>query len=166
MSIKTSNIGMSNKLKIVALREKHESTFEKLGVPEANYIPKMIFGTPPVLLFFRSELESGKDIYTEKVSQDYDLLDEERTLYVWKHDPDYKEKLTTKPYGEDVMYYIPFSEFKPLTINKEAAKFNIPNPDEDAPFEELMLRDLAAILWKEPVSQKSWLNELIKQVKS
>ena len=163
---KTINIGMSNKLKIAALREKHEKIFEKLGVPEALYIPKMIFGTPPRLLFFRSEIELGKDIYTERVTQDYEVLDENRALYVWKHNSNYKEELSTKPYGDDVMYYIDFAEFTPLTINKEAVKFNIPNPDADAPFEELMLRDLAAILWKEPVSQKTWLNDLVKQVKN
>lgn len=156
---------MSNKQKIATLREEHEKTFEKLGVPEALYIPKMIFGTPPVLLFFRSELEQGKDIYTEKVSQDYDTLDEDRTLYVWKHNSNYKDELNTKPYGQDVMYYIPFSEFKPIAINKEAQKFDIPNPNDDAPFDEFMIRDLAAILWKEPVSQKAWLNDLVKQVK-
>lgn len=156
---------MSNKEKIATLREKHEKTFEKLGVPDALYIPKMIFGTPPRLLFFRSEIESGKDIYTEKVSQDYDVLDEDRTLYVWKHNSNYKDELTTKPYGADVMYYIDFTDFKPVGINKEAVKFDIPDPNSDAPFDELMIRDLAAIMWKEPVSQKGWLNDLIKQVK-
>ena len=165
MAKKQVNIGMSNKQKIATLREKHEKDFEKLGVLDAVYIPKMIFGTPPVLLFFRSELEQGKDIYTEKVSQDYDVLDENRTLYVWKHNSNFKDELQTKPYGDDVMYYIPFADFKPITINKEAEKFEIPNPDSDAPFEEFMIRDLAAILWKEPVSQKGWLNDLVKQVK-
>jgi len=158
------NRGMSNKLKIATLREYHEQTFEKMGVLEAVYIPKMIFGTPPKLLFFRSELELGKDIYTEKVSQDYDVLDENRDLYVWKFNPNYREELATKPYGEDVMYYINFDDFKKVSINKEASKFELPNPDHDAPFEEFMIRDLAAILWKKPVSQKTWLNDLIKQL--
>lgn len=165
MAKKTINKGMSNKEKIAALRVEHEKTFEKLGVPDAMYIPKMIFGTPLKLLFFRSELEAGKDIYTEKVSQDYDLIDEERNLYVWKHDPKYMHKLETKPYGSDVMYYIDFSEFEPIAVNTDAIKFEIPNPDEDAPFSEFMIRDLAAILWKKPVSQKTWLNELVKTVK-
>ena len=160
-----SNKGMSNKEKIAKLREKHEKKFEKLGVIDALYIPKMIFGTPPRLLFFRSEIEQGKDIYTEKVSQDYDILDEERALYKWKFNPNYKDELATKPFGDDVMYYIPFSAFKKININKEASKFEIPDPNSDAPIEELMIRDLAAILWKKPVSQKGWLNDLVKQIK-
>lgn len=160
-----SNKGMSNKEKIAKLREKHEKEFEKLGVIDALYIPKMIFGTPPRLLFFRSEIEQGKDIYTEKVSQDYDILDEERALYKWKFNPNYKDELATKPFGDDVMYYIPFSAFKKININKEASKFEIPDPNSDAPIEELMIRDLAAILWKKPVSQKGWLNDLVKQIK-
>ena len=165
MAKKTINIGMSNKEKIAALREEHEKTFEKLGVREAMYIPKMIFGEPLKLLFFRSELEAGKDIYTEKVSQDYALIEESRSLYVWKHDSSYKEKLETKPYGDDVMYYIKFEDFEPVDINIDAVKFDIPNPDEDAPFSEFMIRDLAAILWKQPVSQKTWLNKLVKTIK-
>ena len=160
-----SNKGMSNKEKIAKLRERHEKDFEKLGVIDALYIPKMIFGEPLRLLFFRSEIEKGKDIYTERVSQDFDVLDEDRTLYVWKHNANYKDELSTKPYGEDVMYYIPFSDFKQITINKEASKFEIPDPNSDAPIEELMIRDLAAILWKKPVSQKGWLNDLVKQIK-
>tara|TARA_R110000772_G_scaffold17332_6_gene48375 strand:+ start:128 stop:622 length:495 start_codon:yes stop_codon:yes gene_type:complete len=159
------NIGMSNKQKIATLRERHEKDFEKLGVIDALYIPKMIFGEPPKLLFFRSELEFKKDIYTERVSQDYDVLDVERTLYVWKHNSNYKDELETKAYGDDVMYYIPFTEFSQVSINKEAEKFEIPNPNDDAPFSEFMIRDLAAIMWKKPVSQKRWLNDLVKQIK-
>ena len=159
------NIGMSNKQKIATLRERHEKDFEKLGVIDALYIPKMIFGEPPKLLFFRSELEFKKDIYTERVSQDYDVLDVERTLYVWKHNSNYKDELETKAYGDDVMYYIPFTEFSQVSINKEAEKFEIPNPNDDAPFSEFMIRDLAAIMWKKPVSQKRWLNDLVKHIK-
>lgn len=159
------NIGMSNKQKIATLRERHEKDFEKLGVIDALYIPKMIFGEPPKLLFFRSELEFKKDIYTERVSQDYDVLDVERTLYVWKHNSNYKDELETKAYGDDVMYYIPFTEFSQVSINKEAEKFEIPNPNDDAPFSEFMIRDFAAIMWKKPVSQKRWLNDLVKQIK-
>lgn len=164
MAIKV-NIGMSNKQKIATLRERHEKDFEKLGVIDALYIPKMIFGEPPKLLFFRSELEFKKDIYTERVSQDYDVLDVERTLYVWRHNSNYKDELETKAYGDDVMYYIPFTEFSQVSINKEAEKFEIPNPNDDAPFSEFMIRDLAAIMWKKPVSQKRWLNDLVKQIK-
>jgi hypothetical protein len=157
-----NNKGLSTKEKIATLREYHQPAFEKLGVPDALYIPKLVFGTPAVMLFFRSELEAGKDIYTEKVSQDYELRDENRTLYKWKHNPNYKDELRTKPYGQDVMYYIPFDEFKPVGVKEEAVKFGIPDPDADDPFSELMVRDIAAILWKKPVSQKPWLNDLIK----
>jgi hypothetical protein len=37
---------------------------------------------------------------------------------------------------------------------------------EDAPLSEITIRDLAAIMLMKPVSNRSWLNELIKQSKS
>jgi hypothetical protein len=39
--------------------------------------------------------------------------------------------------------------------------FDLMNPDTDAPFDQLTVRDLAAILLKKPVSNKQWLNKLI-----
>ena len=36
------------------------------------------------------------------------------------------------------------------------------DPDNDAPLNQITIRDLAAIMLKKPVSQKEWLNNLIK----
>ena len=58
------------------------------------------------------------------------------------------------------------------TVTKPSAKTNIEtsepfmefdliDPDIDAQFEQLTIRDLAAILLKKPVSNKKWLNKLI-----
>jgi hypothetical protein len=40
-------------------------------------------------------------------------------------------------------------------------EFDLIDPDIDAQFEQLTIRDLAAILLKKPVSNKKWLNKLI-----
>jgi hypothetical protein len=36
------------------------------------------------------------------------------------------------------------------------------DPNSDAPFDQLTIRDLAALLLKKPVSNKKWLNDLVK----
>ncbi len=55
------------------------------------------------------------------------------------------------------------SELKSVLNNEE----NLFNDTEvaglDIPLEAITLRDLAAILWRKPVSSKPWFNELIKQ---
>ena len=38
----------------------------------------------------------------------------------------------------------------------------IMDPNTDAPLSSLTIRDLAAIMLQKPVSQKKWLNDLIK----
>jgi hypothetical protein len=38
--------------------------------------------------------------------------------------------------------------------------------DEDSPLSEITIRDLAAIMLMKPVSNRTWLNELVKQAKS
>lgn len=153
---------LSKKEKIKLLKEKHESLFDKLGINNPLYVPKMIFGSPAVFYVFQSEIEQGRDLYTEKVTRDFDSEDETRTLYKWKFNPNYNKDYETKESSHGQMYVIPFSELSPVVEEDEADEFSIPNPDEDAPFSELTIRDLAAIISGKPVSHKSWLNKIIR----
>jgi len=45
-------------------------------------------------------------------------------------------------------------------------KENVVTSEEDAPLSEITIKDLAAIMLMKPVSNRLWLNELIKQTKS
>jgi hypothetical protein len=165
----TSNTGLSKKEKIAELLQKHKPLLEKLGVHNPLYIPKMVFGTPPVIAFFPSELKEKRDIYTEKVSKSYDSEDPERTLYKWKYNPSWEDGpenggYPTKPFGhsDDVMYLIPFSELEIIELKDPKYDFGIDDPDEDAPIKDLTIRDLAAILTGKPVSHKEWLNKIMR----
>jgi len=164
-----SNVGLSKKEKIAKLFEKHKAILQKLGEPNPLFLPKMAFGSPLVMAFFQSELKEGRDIYTEKVSKDYQSEDEERTLYKWKFNPSWPDGpdnggYNTKPFGhtDDVMYLIPFSEFEPIEEKEEGFDFGIVSGDEDAPISDLTIRDLAAILTGKSVSLKPWLNKIVK----
>ncbi len=105
------------KAKVAKLREEHEDYFQKEGKINALYIPKMAYrpsGKDELhVSFFPSELEKGRNIYTEFVSIDYDTEDPKRTLYFLKHNPHWKEEyeLVTSNSGFE-RHIIPVSELK------------------------------------------------------
>ena len=55
--------------------------------------------------------------------------------------------------------------FQKILINypqQKSLEISIMDADLDAPLSSLTVRDLAAILLQKPVSNKKWLNDLIK----
>ena len=64
LSTTGSNTGLTRKDKIAELKRKHNKLFEKLGIVNPHYIPKMFFGVPLSMPLFQSELKNGNDIYT------------------------------------------------------------------------------------------------------
>lgn len=165
ISTKESNHGLNTKEKIEILKKNHVKLFEKLGVEDPLYIPKMVFGNPLVAVFFKSNLRKGKDIYTEKVSKSFDSEDETRTLYKWVHRSDWEDRYPTRELGDanTPMHVIPFEEFEPIIDKKSDYDFGLIDPDQDPPISELTIRDLAAMLTGKPVSLKPWLNKIIQK---
>ena len=161
---------LDKKAKIELLKLYHKKTFAKLGVKNPTFLPKMAYfdSGERVISFFPTEVEKGEDIYTEFVSRDYDSEDESRTLYKWKYNPHYAtEYRVTTPHAANhtIRYLIPVEELINCT-NEESFniedEFDMPNPDQDLPIDQLTIRDLAAILTGKPVSMKKWLNEIVK----
>ena len=149
------------------LRKKHQPTFDALGIPEAPFIPKMAYVPKELdevcMGFFENELLQG-DLYTEKVSMSMESEDASRTLYKVLHNPFYKDEYATSPPNEitgNVRYYIPLSEMEKVQ-KPEVKEFNLIDPDEDMPMDQMTMRDLAALLLKKPVSKKKWLNDIIR----
>jgi len=151
------------------LRKRHQLTFNALGCPDAQYIPKMAYVPKELdevcMGFFESELDEG-DIYTEKVSMNMESEDPSRTLYKIKYNEWYKDEHPTSPPNSvtgNVRYYIPLAEMEIVErpTNNES-EFNLIDPDEDMPLDQMTMRDFAAIILKKPVSKKEWLNTLIK----
>jgi len=165
---KPANANLTVKDKIANLKTRHESTFKALGLTEVCFLPKTIYGTPLECVIFPSEFRLGKDIYTEKVSRDYVSEDPSRTLYKLKYRKDFNQHYKTSSFGQDVKYHVPFTDFEKVIVEKPKMDFSIPDPDAkflDDPIADMTIRDVAAILWKRPVSGKDWLNDLIKNQK-
>ena len=117
------------KKRVAKLREEHEDFFQKNGIINALYIPKMAYrptGKDDLhVSFFPSELEKGRDIYTEFVSIEYETEDPKRTLYLIKHNPHWKEEyeLITSSSGFE-RHIIPVSELKVMNDVDEVRKIN------------------------------------------
>ena len=133
------------KEKVAKLRQEHEDYFQKSGNVDALYIPKMAYrpaGKDELYVsFFPSELEKGKDIYTEFVSINYESEDPKRTLYLHKYNAHWKSEyeLVTSNSGFE-RHMIPVNEL--IVINdvtnrneKETKSIfeldDLPNPDDN-----------------------------------
>ena len=108
------------KKKVGKLREEHENYFQNIGEVNALYIPKMAYrpsGKDDLhISFFPSELQKGKDIFTEFVSIDYETEDPKRTLYLLKYNADWAKnyEIVTSNSGFE-RHIVPVSEL--LIIN-------------------------------------------------
>jgi hypothetical protein len=161
-----------------------------LYIPKSAYVPRE--KTEKYVSFFPSELLKQKDIYTEFVSYDLTPEDATRTLYRLRCNPYFDEEYE-KTEGENFRYLIPVKELEKIEIkNPESDNLENDFPDftttkqisltEDLFPEEtesitknedknevdelltsMTIRDFAAIMWKSPVSNKEWLNQLIKK---
>lgn len=152
------------------LRKKHQPYFDSMGISDAIFIPKMAHFVRDLegkhIGFFDNELEHGEDIYTEMVSKHLEPEDPNRRLIKVRYNPHFKEEYATSdplPSGS-VRYFIPLDEME-FIEEKEESEFGIADPLEDPLVSEMTLRDLAAILLKEPVSNRGWLNEIINKYK-
>lgn len=176
----SNNAGFNRKEKTEELVKYHQKVFDALGINSPLYIPKCAYrpyGKDDLYMgFFKSELSKGEDIYTEYVSIALESEDPTRTLYKWSYNSFYDEEYETTDANANghVRYLIPVSELikiKPETKTETKSTEtqglfpdfdDLMDSDLDAPLSSLTVRDLAAILLSKPVSNKKWLNDLIK----
>ena len=169
--------------KLKDLRKLHQPIFEKLNIPNAQFIPKMAYQpygkTERHMAFFPSEINRGEDIYTEVCSKELNPEDPQRRLWKWTFNPHYQEEYDVteahKATGH-VRYLIPVAELELVNTNfptetiseAETAsaeqEFELTDPDSgDIPIDQMTIRDYAAIHLGKPVSNRKWLNEIIEK---
>jgi len=165
------------KKRIQDLYEFQMEKFMQEGVSEPLFIPKMAYKPATKdekhITFFASELERAeyydvpKNVYTEFISSEYIPEDAKRTLYKWIFNPHWRTEYDVIEATESIQerYMIPVSELRIVQQAAELKEIKLPSLDlgpTDEPFNMLTIRDLAAIMLKKPVSNKQWLNEIIK----
>jgi hypothetical protein len=90
-------------------------------------------------------------------------------LYKWVFNPHWRTEYDVIEATESIQerYMIPVSELRVVQqpVAQTQKEIKLPTLDlgpTDEPFNMLTIRDLAAIMLKKPVSNKQWLNEIIK----
>jgi len=171
-------------VKVDKLKEFQLPLLKAIGAENKLYSPKMAYnwGDSGICMgFYKSELESG-DIYAEKIDINVDSEDSSRTLYKIKKNSYYNDEYSSKPKSakEDRKWFIPVEEMEIvsrdiLKVKPKSAKIQTveTNKDDvynlqsnnDLPMSEMTMKDFLAIMTKSPISNKSWLNELIKSIK-
>ena len=159
--------------------EYHKGTFELLGVanPQSRFYPKSVFtpkgATGRYISLFERELCDPDGFYTELTDNMYNVENPlKRTLYRFRGNEHSKEeylKDSNGNYGE--RWYVPVDDLEEINVtslvlnrNSEEEEVEAETGVQDAPYAKMTIRDYAAIQWKKPVSQKAWLNDLIKKV--
>lgn len=156
----------------------HNPTFMILKESRPNFYPKSTFrwkeGT--YISLYERELTSNT-FYTELVNDFYEPLEpEKRTLYRWKGNSSHVEEYyKTETNGGGYRYFVPVDELEEInvttvalhagtTVRESQPVVDVDEPDEkDSPISKMTIRDRCAIEWKIPVSEKKWLNDLIRQ---
>lgn len=173
---KSDSKAVDKKARLQELKEYHAPLLEKLGVEDAFFVTAMAHKPKGKdskhISLFPSQMKKGVDIYMEFTDKDNVPEDPTRKLYKWKHNPFWQEEYDSVEIegSTDSRYLIPVAEL--MTIEDPVARKQgiqnfesfdeIMDPDQDAPFDQMTIRDLVAILHRKPVSRKKWLNDLLK----
>lgn len=178
ITTKEKKPSIDKKARMNEIIEYHQKTFDALGIENPFFVATMAYKpytkTELHISLFPSQLKKGQDIYTEFVSKDYAPEDPNRTLYKWKYNKFYEEEYDSVEIenSTDCRYLVPVSELEVITAvttlnDDKVITFNtfdeIMDPDEDCPFDQMTVRDLAAIMLNKPVSRKKWLNKIITE---
>ena len=169
-------------------RKYHKNLINDLKISENDFTIKKVFRHEGkiVVPIMGYEFLKPKGLYFEVVKGDYSgFVDENRTVYRLPNSE--KEEAIEDPVYED-RYLVPLEVLRTVdphsvAISKDAAvlssdpylkavkqdepstvKLFSTKTNEDAHYTDMTIRDYVAIHKGQPVSNKEWLNQLIKQL--
>jgi hypothetical protein len=184
MSEPTSYVKISTEernRKIAEIKAFWKTTLAATPFKEAAPIPKQMYynSSDPDsrgIYCFKNELSAG-DILIEVVNADFVPIETKRCIHILKQNPDFlTEYVATGSYDS---YVVPLSKLTLLITAREPestpeVKANLATLSESLPvskmfgdnpdcnFADITARDLFAILHQKPVSNKDWINEMVK----
>jgi hypothetical protein len=159
--------------KLKAHRLYHEALIKELDINEKDFNVKLVFTNAGkrVVGIFPSEFIKDKGFYLEFVDTFLNPTDSERKVYKLGPRQNYED---IYPLLQTGAFAVPIEDLELVNTVRKAVKF-IPETDinlnelkddlgyEDEQFSKMSIRDIAAILWQAPVSNKKWLNNLINE---
>lgn len=143
--------------------------------------------------FWESELKKERDVYIEFCNFDNDRVDETLTLYRWNYNPywrDESEGYETTTVAGYPKYIVPISELQRIgdindwgeleaTTSSQGTLFSVSkehpvavsavnaikeSDDLDTLITAFTMRDLLAVMYRKPMSDKIWLNSVISNL--
>lgn len=170
------------KAKLDAIRNHHADLIKDLEISPLDFNMKKSFYNKngvEVVGIFGSEFRKEKGFFFELISSDLDPIDPERKVYRVPPCINYDEEYELNPKNS---YNVPLEELRVVNpaavaigksavvmssdsydFRKEKAELNLSKLD--APYSEMTIRDYVAIHTGRPVSNKEWLNDLVKSIK-
>lgn len=160
--------------KLDAIRNHHLDLIKNLGISPYDFNMKKAFYDNrgvQVVGIFASEFLKEKGFFFELISSDLDPIDPQRKVYRVPYCASFEEEYELNPKNS---YNVPLEELRVVNDKAPAvvAPSSVPAPtatprwnNDDAPYSDLTIRDYYAIQSGKPVSNKSWLNDLIKSSK-
>jgi hypothetical protein len=172
------------KQKLVDIRNYHSNLIKDLGISPTDFNMKKAFRNKQgveVVGIFDTEFLKEKGFYFELITSDLDPVDPERKVYRVPLNVAYKDEYEI---NQKLSYNVPLEELRvinPSTVaigklssitNLEKYKeqntfapFKKEVSLEDLPYSEMTIRDYITIHTGRLVSNKPWLNELVKSSK-
>lgn len=168
-----------------AIREYHKQTLHDLGIPEACLDGKVAFmyNGRKVITAFGNQLNKMPNGFLFEITDSSNVpQDKKRTLYWIRPNPAYEEeyeeqadKNRTNGYEESdrKMYYYPVEEADVVNTSSaaimkdkllKADQLDAFVPAEDEHYQKLTILDVLAIMQCEPISNKGYLNEKIREI--
>lgn len=159
--------------KVARAREYHKKLLKDNNAKLTDFNLKLWFFDKgiKVVAIFPGEFQKENGFYFELIDSNLDPIDPKRTIYKINPRNNYDDTYNILKSGA---YAVPLEELEVVEDNTTRVDNSLYldqnittnlSSDNDQNISEMTIKDIAAILWKSPVSEKEWLNNLIKTIK-
>jgi hypothetical protein len=180
------------KIKLKEMHDFNQDFMDDLGLTKADFNMKYPFKRDGVLVvgLFDNEFKRPKGFYFELINNDLESIDSERTIYRVPYNEFYADEFEMDERSKFLVPVEQLKKMnrQSAAISKESVivesdrtikqeKYVAPKPPlpfsaepqppvvpklEDAPYSEMTIRDYITIHTGRPISNKAWLNEIVK----
>lgn len=141
-------------------KEDYKFLFEMEGVKRPFFRLKFAFNGKDIGLF-ENELSNKDGVYIELTDREFNRIGKPELWYLPYHE-DYATRYGGSQSTAGMRYNVPISELQNITLKWITPELPVNGEaGTDIPLKEITAKDIAAIIWRIPISDKSMINNLI-----